>query len=684
MAAPESGYASNTISLDDVEEIENIWIPMSDGCRIAARVWMPRSARTEPVPAIVECIPYRKRDFMRSRDEPIHRYFAAKGYVSVRVDIRGSGDSDGILHDEYAQQELDDMQEVIAWIADQLWCSGKVGMMGISWGGFNALQVAALKPPALKAIITLCSTDDRYADDAHYMGGCLLNENMQWGSILTLYSAYPPDPHIVGDRWRDMWRERLDALEPFPVVWMGHPWRDDYWRHGSVCEDYGAIDCAVYAIGGWADGYSNAVPRLLANLDCPKKGLVGPWAHVFPHDAMPGPSIGFLQEAVRWWSHWLMDIDTGIMDEPEYRVWMQESVPPLPTYEERPGRWVAEDCWPSARIRPMKRYLNVGHLSTRPSAESEVSFCSPQTTGLRAGEWCAFGAEGEMPRDQRPDDGGSVVFDSDPLSSRVEILGAPTVELDIKSDKPVAILAVRLSDVAPDGAATRVSYGLLNLTHRRGHAKPAALRPGRWYRVTVRLNDIAHAFPAGNRIRIALSSSYWPIAWPAPEAAVLTVRTGTGSMTLPVRPPRQSDAALPPFCEPATAPGTQHKKLRRLPMRRTIEIDLASNEVQFVLSGDGGEFGGASLARIEEIDLDLGYTISKRFRIAENDPLSARVEFTQQMVMRRSDWNIRIESRTAMTSTGVLFQFSGDVIAYEGDEIFAQRDWNQSVPRRLV
>ena len=672
------------VAMGDIREIENVWIPMSGGCRLAARIWMPATAETEPAAAILEYIPYRKRDFMRARDEPIHRYFAAKGFISLRVDIRGSGDSDGVLDDEYSQQELDDALETIAWIAAQPWCSGNVGMMGISWGGFNALQVAALRPPALKAIITLCSTDDRYADDAHYMGGCLLNENMQWGSILTLYSAYPPDPEIVGDRWRDMWRERLDALEPFPVVWMRHPWRDEYWRHGSVCEDYGRIECAVYAIGGWADAYTNAVPRLLANLDCPKKGLVGPWAHVFPHDATPGPSIGFLQEAVRWWSHWLRDTETGIMDEPAYRVWMQESVPPAPSYAERPGRWVAEESWPSPRIRSMRRYLNLGHLSTRPSGESEISFSSPQTTGLRAGEWCAFGTEGEMPRDQRPDDGGSVVFDSDPLPERVEILGAPVVTLEIKSDKPVALLAVRLIDVAVDGAATRVCYGLLNLTHRRGHAKPSPLSPGRWHKVRVQLNDIAHAFPAGNRIRLALSTSYWPIAWPSPEAPILTMRLGTGVLALPVRPPSPQDKRLPPFEAPESGPASEHKKLRRLPLKRTIEIDLAANEVVYTLTSDGGELGGASLARIEEINLDLGYTMNKYFSIVESDPLSARVELSQRMVMRRDDWSVRIESRTRLTATTDLFQFSGDVEAFEGDNLFDRRVWNVSVPRRLV
>ena len=303
------------------------------------------------MPAILECIPYRKRDFTRGRDEPIHGYFARNGYAAVRVDVRGSGDSDGVLCDEYSWQEHEDALEIIAWIAAQPWCAGAVGMMGISWGGFNSLQVAALAPTALKAIITLCSTDDRYADDAHYMGGCLLNENMQWGSVLLNHGAYPPDPQIVGDRWRAMWRERIDDLVPFPALWMQHQRRDDYWKHGSVCEDYGAIRCAVYAIGGWADGYSNAIPRLLAGLQCPKKGLIGPWAHLFPHDGVPGPAIGFLQEAVRWWDQWLRGVDTGIMDEPPLRVWMQENVAPLPYYDERPGRWVAEETWPSPRIR---------------------------------------------------------------------------------------------------------------------------------------------------------------------------------------------------------------------------------------------------------------------------------------------------------------------------------------------
>ncbi len=621
---------------------------------------------------------------MRARDEPIHRYFAMKGYCSVRVDVRGSGDSDGVLHDEYSHQELRDALEILAWIASQPWCSGEIGMMGISWGGFNALQIAALQPPELKAIITLCSTDDRYADDAHYMGGCLLNENLQWGSILMMNCALPPDPDIAGDGWRDLWRGRLKGLEPFPAVWMRHPSRDEFWRHGSVCEDFAAIRCPVYAVGGWADGYSNAIPRLLSGLTCPRKGLVGPWAHCFPQDGVPGPAIGFLQEAVRWWDKWLKHRETGIMDEPMYRVWMQESVAPRPQYAEWPGRWVAEDQWPSARIQQQRLFLNPDRLDRDPEPAQVLSFSSPQTTGIRSGEWCGFGSEGEMPPDQRPDDGGSLCFDSAPLAESLEILGAPLVRLTIKVDCQIGLIACRLGDVAPDGSVLRVTYGLLNLTHHSGHDRPEALDSKEWYCVELKLNDIAHAFPAGHRLRVALSTSYWPIAWPAPMLVTLSVRTGVSSLQLPVRPPREADRELHAFGPPEAAPASTHTKLRHLPMRRGIEIDLTTNETVYTLQSDGGEFGGASLARIEDIDLDVGYTILKRYRIIETDPLSAQTELVQSATMEREGWSIRVNCRTRMNATATTFQFSADVEAYENGAPFETRAWTLAIPRVLL
>jgi len=364
-----------------VRELPHVWIPLADGTRLAARVWLPEDAEAEPVPAILEYIPYRKNDWTWPRDATMHPYVAGHGYACVRVDLRGSGDSDGILEDEYLQKEQDDALEVLDWLAAQPWCTGAVGMIGISWGGFNGLQVAARRPPALKAVITVCSTDDRYTDDVHYMGGCLLGIDMlPWASQMLVWQATPPDPEVVGEGWREQWLDRLDRTPPYVEAWLAHQRRDAYWRHGSVCEDFSAIECPVYAVGGWADGYSDAVFRLLAGLSCPRKALVGAWAHSWPHEATPGPSIGFLQECLRWWDQWLKGVDTGVMDEPMLRVWLQEAVPPRLHYDERPGRWVAEADWPADGIDPRLLLLGRGTLDETAGPPDELVHSSPQTT----------------------------------------------------------------------------------------------------------------------------------------------------------------------------------------------------------------------------------------------------------------------------------------------------------------
>ena len=203
------------------------------------------------------------------------------------------------------------------------------------------------------------STDDRYADDVHYKGGCVLaTDLLHWSTCMLHWQCQPPHEAAVGERWRELWEQRLAANKPWVHTWLAHQRRDAYWKHGSVCEDYAAIDIPVYAVGGWTDGYTNSVLRLLEGLSGPRKGLIGPWPHSFPHIVTPGPAIGFLQEALRWWDHWLKDVDTGIADEPMLRVWMQESVPPAPWMDEVPGRWVAEDVWPSPRVQALRLRLS--------------------------------------------------------------------------------------------------------------------------------------------------------------------------------------------------------------------------------------------------------------------------------------------------------------------------------------
>ncbi|MFW6050439.1 MAG: CocE/NonD family hydrolase [Myxococcota bacterium] len=660
-----------------VREIEHTFIPMPDGARLAARIWLPASADLEPVPAVLEYIPYRKRDFTARRDSIIHGYFAGHGYAAVRVDLRGSGDSDGVLTDEYLPQELDDGLQVLRWIARQPWCDGSVGMIGKSWGGFNALQIAALQPPELEAIVTVCSSDDRYTDDVHYMGGCLLGDNLSWASVMFAYNSLPPDPALVGERWRDMWLERLDGGGLWLAKWLRHQRRDEYWRHGSVSEDYGAVACPVFAVSGWADGYSNTVFRLLSNLQVPRRGLIGPWSHLYPHEGTPGPAIGFLQECLRWWDRWLRGRRNGIEDEPMLRVWMQDSIEPSAQYDHRPGRWVAETHWPSPRVEPLRYALGYQVLAPPPArpAERRMTIQSPLTVGLFAGKWCSFAATPDLPHDQRQEDGGALVFDTEPLNRTVEVLGQPTVDLELESDRPVAMVAVRLSDVAPDDKATRVTYGILNLLHLHGHEDPRPLVPGRRYRVRVALNDVAQRFPRGHRIRLSISTSYWPLAWPPPHPVRLTVHTGHSALVLPERPPSPEDDLLRPFGEAEGAAPTPTVLLQPTQSTWRVIRDLASDVSTLEVLRDEG------VQWLENADLEVERRTSEWYSFRGDDFDTVRGEVLSTWGLARGDHRVRTITRTVLTSTPTHFRIRADLDAYEADKRVFVRSWDEEIER---
>jgi len=656
----------------EIREIENMWIELSDGCRLAARIWLPIDAEANPVPAILEYLPYRKRDGTAERDEMTHPYFAGHGYASVRVDMRGNGESDGVMLDEYTQQEQDDALEVIEWLTAQPWCSGRVGMIGISWGGFNGLQVAARRPEGLEAIVTICSTDDRYADDIHYTGGCLLNENLGWGSTMLAFSSRPPDPALVGDRWRDMWLERLEA-EPFLALeWLRHQTRDTYWKHGSVCEDYSAIEAAVLAVGGWGDAYSNAVPRMISGLSSPRLGLIGPWLHKYPHFAVPEPQIGFLQECLRWWDYWLKGETNDIVDEPLYRVYLQDSVRPQTFYTARPGRWVGISEWPEPNRR---LFLNDDSLNAEPGTENTREICSPQTTGIAGGEFCAIWLGPEAPGDQSVDDDGSLVFDTPLLDDTVEILGAATLDLTVSSDRPQGFLVARLCDVAPDGSSTRVTYGVLNLTHRNGHEYPKALIPGKEYRIRLQLDDVAHAFPKGHRIRLALSNAYWPLLWPSPETGTITVTTGVSHLDLPVH---TGDYLPTPRFAPAEGARPEPVEALRHPAHeRRVEHDPGTGEMVLHIVDDFGETRASH-------GLTTGEIAREAYRIHPDDPLSARVRIHWTETLRRDDWSVRTETRSRMWCDTEHFYLAAEIEAYEGDQLVFNKSWDEPVRRHLM
>lgn len=625
-----------------VEVVDPFWITLSDGTRIAATMWKPRTK--DKVPIVVEMIPYRRRDGTVFRDLEIHPYWAGYGIACCRVDIRGSGDSDGLLGDEYLPREQEDACEIIAQLAAQDWCNGNVGMTGISWGGFNSLEVAARRPPALKAIITLCSSDDRYADDVHYMGGALITENEMWSNFMLVKNAMPPDPQIVGDAWRDMWLKRLEANQSWSEHWLRHQRRDAYWKQGSVCEDFSGIQCAVLAVCGWEDSYSNSVPRLLEGLIAPKLAIMGPWTHAFPCRGDPGPQIGYLQEALRWWKHWLMGEATGIMDEPQYRVFAIGEERPRPWYKSHAGHWIAESSWPSPRIEWQTRHLNVNSLDLQPAAGPSLSVRSPATAGTDCGRWGGYGGiSPDLAIDQRREDGQALCFDTEPLAEEVTLLGAPEITLELTVDVPKVNLAARLCDVYPDGTSALMTYGVLNLTHRDSHEFPQDCPVGKPFSITLKLNDFARVIPKGHRIRLALQTQHWFILWPQPTLATATIRSGTSTIRLPVRPASDEDRhvafgpaeiSAPVASSEITAGGTA----------KTVEDDLATGLRTIRLKTDHGT---------HSID-DRGITTSSwntdTFTIHPDDPLTAKLVTEYAWAIKSGPSDMEAKGRTELTA----------------------------------
>jgi uncharacterized protein len=660
-----------------VRVVETEWIELSDGTRLAARLWLPEGAGR--VPAILEYLPYRLSDGTQAGDHQQMGFLTGHGYVGIRVDIRGTGNSGGIIEDEYSEQELLDGLEVIAWIAGQPWCDGQVGMVGTSWSGFNGLQLAARTPPALGAVVSYYASDDRYADDVHYRGGLVIPMDMpQWANCMLSWNALPPDPAIVGDGWREQWRERLERTPNFLEPWLAHQLRDDYWRHGSACEDYAGIRCPVMAIAGWTDGYTDAAFRLLEHLDVPRRALVGPWGHNDPVHGVPAPAVGSLGECVRFYDRWLKGVENGIDEEPMLIAWLQDSVPPRARYDERPGRWVAAASWPPPKQRELRLQLTAGRaLERNAGARAVLDVRGAQTTGLDGGAWCADGHSDDLPFDQRADDGRSLCFDSPPLGKPLELLGHPVADLTLISDRPLALVSVRLCEVLPGGPSLLVTRAQFNLTHREGHDRAVPLVPGEPVAVSIPLDAIGHRFAAGSRLRVAVSPTYWPLAWPSPEPVTLGVVAGESSIALPLHDAASAPDA-PELCPPEEPSAYPMTELAATPGARTITRGLGSGRTELRFDWD---LGGTN--RDDATGTEITFEADAVYEIVEDEPLSARVVCTNATALRRpaDGWDGRSETRTEMTCDAEQFLIESTLRVLDGAQETFARTWSFAIPR---
>lgn len=683
------------------------WIPVSDGTRLFMKAWMPIT--NQPVPAILEYLPYRAGDWTWPRDSERHPYYAGNGYASIRVDIRGHGNSEGVPGEEYDMQEHLDGVDVINWIDAQEWCTGKVGMFGISWGGFNSLQLSYLQPEPLKAIVTVCSTDDRYDNDVHYMGGSMLGVDMfAWGATMLAFQSRPVDQRVWGEQWRNQWLYRLERAEPYMENWMSHQTRDDFWRHGSVSEDYSRLDAAVLAVGGWFDPYRDTVLRLVENLSAQGKnvrGIIGPWSHQYPdRDIKPGPHIDFLGETLRWWDHWLKDEDTGVMDEPLLKTWMMDPIPPRSTYDEIPGGWVATDQYPDPAIA--RRPFELAEASVTPPAQHETETASgaagptsfiktPQDVGQSAGRFFPYGNDSDLPVDQRADDGRSTTFDY-PLGDDIQILGNCRLHLRLTTQATRGQVYVRICDVAPSGESTLVTRGNLNLSSREGRDQVVDFPAGEWVDVEIPLTSIGYRVPAGHTLRISISTAYWPWIWPQAQNEGVTVDLAASRMVVPVRPDFAAlsaggdpgaaeraaadvavtfDGPVQPVNAAVKYPEEGRAGVRR--PERLISQDVAKRETFIQVDP---MYGGT---RIYPDDLHYNEDAVERYWISWDDPTTARTqaEWSVELWRPEADWRASLKTLSEITCDAENFYVVSKVRCWDQDELIFERDWDTTIPR---
>jgi len=659
---------------DDVnqfEVVETMWIELPDRPRLAARVWLPASAFDEPVPAVFEFLPYRRRDSAAARDDSTYPAFARAGYAGVRVDMRGTGDSDGLYDDEYSETELADAAAVIAWIAEQPWCSGAVGMMGISWGGFNALQVAARRPPALKAVISIASSVDRFNDDIHYRNGCHLGAHLGWATTMLGYIARPPDSDVVGDRWRETWLERLNAIEPASFTWMAHQRRDAFWKRGSIGDDFGAVQIPALMIAGWADGYRNTPVKAVTGLGGSSKALTGPWIHNYPHFAFPRPRVDFHAEAIRWWERWLRGVPNGADQLPQQRAFISEAVRPLEREEREAGRWVSRDLGGDATS--IRLYLGADNaLSSTPGKGGEAVVATDETCGADAGVFFVVSPATELPRDQRDDDAAAVVFDTPPLDQIIDVLGRTRLRLSLAIDQPQGNMIARLEDVHPDGLSHRVAFGVLNLSHRDGNEAPHPMKPGRAETIEMLLDDVGYRFPAGHRIRLALSTSYFPMVLPPPARVRATISLD-GNSFIDLQTP--ADLVDIEMVEPPEGLFPVYQHLTPGTAERTISRSVDGRTVTTSITGETGEVVHPTNGMIWREAHDSVATI-----IAD-DPLSFECTETVSVMRRRAGIETRAVATGRLTATATDWCVDASLIAYEDDEIVFDRSWTTTIKR---
>jgi putative CocE/NonD family hydrolase len=648
--------------------IEDGWLKMRDGVRLAATYYspVPRSPG-ERFPVLFEFLPYRKDDGGYIGIYSLYTYFVRRGYILARVDIRGTGSSEGTFPlREYSEQELDDAGETIDQLSRLPGSNGNVGMWGISWGGFNAIQVAMRRPPALKAILAAMATDDLYHDDIHYIDGAFHVD--EWAFWFDHSKAIPRSPdYPIDERY---YRERFEST-PGLLTYLKQQGDGEFWSRNSLRNQYAKVRVPCYLIGGLLDGYRDSIPRMLEKMTVPIKAEVGPWNHAWPDDGTPGPNYEWRREAVRWWDQWLKGRETGVRSDPRLVIYLRAGQAPDAGLTMTPGSWLAGD-WPIPGTTWKRFYPAAnGRLREGPGAVGADALFYVPSYGISTGLWW-----GEPTGDMRPDDAGSLVYDGDVLTERFAIVGLPRVRLRVKAGAPLAHWIARLEDVFPDGRVALVAGGLLNGAHRRSRLHPEPQVPGEADDLEFELHLTTWTFEPGHRVRLSVSNSLFPMIWPTPDLMTTTVVTGVEAtrIELPIIP-----------AGPLGAPAFKPAEKREV---RTDARDLGSdvwpqgtNEWKRDAARGLVTYTWSGKSRYEIRDRRFEATEKNVYETNESDPASSRFlgEDSDRIELRGRTIDVltSVEIRSDAGSFHVLFVRR----ILENGRLLRERTWQETIPR---
>jgi predicted acyl esterase len=650
-------------------EIIRDWLRMEDGVKLSATMFKPIAKHAEEkFPVLFEFLPYRKDDSFYLRDYPLYSYFARRGYVAVKVDIRGTGSSEGMVPSrEYSDVELEDAAASIQQLARKPWSNGNVGMWGISWGGFNAIQVAMRRPPELKAILAMDATDDLYHDDVHFIDGAFHVDQYELSIDTDL--GLPRWPEYVCDE--DYFRNRFNAY-PWFLTYLKQQKDGEFWRKNSLRWNYPSIQVPVYLIGDLLDGYRDSIPRMLENMDVPMKAVIGPWPHAWPDNGVPGPNYEWRREAVRWWDYWLKGKNTGIMEEPRFAVFVRDSHIPDIHMQTTPGHWRYEE-WPIQRTDWLTLYPGENHLLRSLSGEALVDRLKyVPSSGVASLYWW-----GDPTGDMRKEDAESLVYDSGTLEESLEIIGFPRVRLCVSADAKLAHWIVRVEDVYPDGSVSLVTGGLLNGAQRNSRLFPEYLTPGEIYELEFPLHFTTWTFRPGHRIRLAVSNALFPMIWPTPYPMTMKMFMGKNStrLELPVIPFARRE--IPNFFPPEAReerPDAHPLNSLGWPYKHTVTRDLQRATTTVELEAERRyEIQGRRYASIEKV----------AYRTNNLNPARSSFFGEGGHIIHLENRILELKLLVSIVSDEGNFHVKIVRQIFEENKLIRERRWESSLPREF-